>query len=78
MLGSKSVVLDDVFALEHPSVVVSDLFAGTPPAALVHPHYRVLRAPRWLRSEPDGRILRRIARLGFPGREFCRSNSDRL
>src|SRR6266404_7333571 len=28
------------------SVMVSDLFAGTPPGALVHPDYPVLRAPR--------------------------------
>jgi 3-hydroxy-9,10-secoandrosta-1,3,5(10)-triene-9,17-dione monooxygenase len=27
-------------------VMVSDLFAGTPPGALVHPDYPVLRAPR--------------------------------
>jgi hypothetical protein len=26
-------------------VIVSDLFAGTPPGALVHPDYPVLRAP---------------------------------
>jgi alkylation response protein AidB-like acyl-CoA dehydrogenase len=44
--GSKSLVLDDVFVPEHRSVMVSDLFAGTPPGALVHPGYPVLRAPR--------------------------------
>jgi 3-hydroxy-9,10-secoandrosta-1,3,5(10)-triene-9,17-dione monooxygenase len=44
--GSKSLVLDDVFVMEHRSVMVSDLFAGTPPGALVHPDYPVLRAPR--------------------------------
>ena len=44
--GSKSLVLDDVFVPEHRSVMVSDLFAGTPPGALVHPDYPVLRAPR--------------------------------
>ena len=43
--GSKSLVLRDVFP-EHRSVMVSDLFAGTPPGALVHPDYPVLRAPR--------------------------------
>src|SRR5271166_1575106 len=44
--GSKSLVLKDVFVPEHRSVMVSDLFAGTPPGALVHPDYPVLRAPR--------------------------------
>jgi hypothetical protein len=44
--GSKSLVLRDVFVPEHRSVMVSDLFAGTPPGALVHPDYPVLRAPR--------------------------------
>jgi alkylation response protein AidB-like acyl-CoA dehydrogenase len=44
--GSKSLVLHDVFVPEHRSVMVSDLFAGTPPGALVHPEYPVLRAPR--------------------------------
>src|SRR5215469_3675685 len=44
--GSKSLVLDEVFVPEHRSVMVSDLFAGTPPGALVHPDYPVLRAPR--------------------------------
>jgi alkylation response protein AidB-like acyl-CoA dehydrogenase len=44
--GSKSLVLDDVFVPEHRCVMVSDLFAGTPPGADVHPEYPVLRAPR--------------------------------
>jgi len=44
--GSKSLILRDVFVPEHRSVMVSDLFAGTPPGALVHPDYPVLRAPR--------------------------------
>src|SRR5271166_3334134 len=44
--GSKSLVLDNVFVPEHRSVMVSDLFAGTPPGALVHPDYPLLRAPR--------------------------------
>ena len=44
--GSKSLVLHDVFVPEHRSVMVSDLFAGTPPGALVHPDYPILRAPR--------------------------------
>jgi alkylation response protein AidB-like acyl-CoA dehydrogenase len=44
--GSKSLILHDVFVPEHRSVMVSDLFAGTPPGASVHPDYPVLRAPR--------------------------------
>ena len=44
--GSKSLVLHDVFVPEHRCVMVSDLFVGTPPGALVHPDYPVLRAPR--------------------------------
>ncbi len=44
--GSKSLVLRDVFIPEHRCVMVSDLFGGTPPGALVHPEYPVLRAPR--------------------------------
>jgi alkylation response protein AidB-like acyl-CoA dehydrogenase len=44
--GSRSLVLDDVFVPEHRSVMVSDLFSGTPPGRLVHPDYPVLRAPR--------------------------------
>ena len=44
--GSKSLVLRDVFVPEHRCVMVSDLFAGTPPGALVHPEYLILRAPR--------------------------------
>jgi alkylation response protein AidB-like acyl-CoA dehydrogenase len=44
--GSKSLVLHNVFVPEHRCVMVSDLFAGTPPGALVHPDYPVLRAPR--------------------------------
>jgi len=39
-------VLRDVFIPAHRCVMVSDLFAGTPPGALVHPDYPVLRAPR--------------------------------
>jgi alkylation response protein AidB-like acyl-CoA dehydrogenase len=44
--GSKSLILRDVFVPEHRVVMVADLFAGTPPGALVHPDYPVLRAPR--------------------------------
>jgi alkylation response protein AidB-like acyl-CoA dehydrogenase len=44
--GSKSLVLHDVFVPEHRCVMLSDLFAGTPPGARVHPDYPVVRAPR--------------------------------
>jgi alkylation response protein AidB-like acyl-CoA dehydrogenase len=44
--GSKSLILRDVFVPGHRVVMVSDLFAGTPPGAEVHPDYPVLRAPR--------------------------------
>jgi alkylation response protein AidB-like acyl-CoA dehydrogenase len=44
--GSKSLILRDAFVPEHRVVMVSDLFAGTPPGAAVHPDYPVLRAPR--------------------------------
>src|SRR5580693_6140802 len=44
--GSKSLLLRDVFVPAHRCVMVSDLFAGTPPGALVHPDYPVVRAPR--------------------------------
>ncbi len=44
--GSKSLVLHDVFVPEHRSVMVSDLFAGTPPGALFHPDYFVERRER--------------------------------
>ncbi len=44
--GSKSLLLHDVFVPGHRVVMVSDLFAGTPPGAAVHPDYPVLRAPR--------------------------------
>jgi 3-hydroxy-9,10-secoandrosta-1,3,5(10)-triene-9,17-dione monooxygenase len=44
--GCKLLILHDVFVPEHRYVMVSDLFAGTPPGALVHPDYPVLVAPR--------------------------------
>jgi alkylation response protein AidB-like acyl-CoA dehydrogenase len=44
--GSKTLVLHDVFVPDHRCVMVSDLFAGTPPGRLVHPDYPVVRAPR--------------------------------
>src|SRR5215813_774073 len=46
LLLEKKKVLHDLFVPEHRSVMVSDLFAGTPPGAQVHPEYPVLRAPR--------------------------------
>ena len=44
--GSKSLLLREVFVPEHRVVMVSDLFAGTPPGADVHADYPVVRAPR--------------------------------
>jgi alkylation response protein AidB-like acyl-CoA dehydrogenase len=44
--GSKSLVLQDVFVPDHRIVMTGDLYAGTPPGALVHPEYAVVRAPR--------------------------------
>ena len=44
--GSKTLALRDVFVPEHRVVMTSDLFAGTPPGAAVHPDYPVVRAPR--------------------------------
>jgi 3-hydroxy-9,10-secoandrosta-1,3,5(10)-triene-9,17-dione monooxygenase len=44
--GSKSLHVHDVFVPEHRAVMTSDLFAGTPPGAAVHPDYPVVRAPR--------------------------------
>jgi alkylation response protein AidB-like acyl-CoA dehydrogenase len=44
--GSKSLLVHDVFVPEHRVVMVTDLFAGTPPGADVHPDYPVVRAPR--------------------------------
>ena len=45
--GSFSVRLHDVFVPEHRSLSIADIIAGTPPGALVHPDYAVLRAPRY-------------------------------
>jgi len=74
--GSKSLMLHDVFVPEHRCVMVSDLFAGTPPGALVHPDYPVLRAPRGYLvsySLPPvpialGRRALDVARRSFAGR----------
>jgi alkylation response protein AidB-like acyl-CoA dehydrogenase len=46
--GSRSLLLHDVFVPEHRCVLLDDLHAGTPPGALVHPDYPLLRAPRGL------------------------------
>lgn len=46
--GSRSLLLRDVFVPEHRCVLLADLMAGTPPGALVHPDYKLLRAPRGL------------------------------
>ena len=46
--GSRSLRLRDVFVPEHRCVLLDDLLAGTPPGALVHPDYGLLRAPRGL------------------------------
>ena len=43
--GSKSLVLRDVFVPEHRSVMVSDLFAGTPPGAWCTPTIRCCGHP---------------------------------
>jgi alkylation response protein AidB-like acyl-CoA dehydrogenase len=46
--GSRSLRLRDVFVPDHRCVLLDDLLAGTPPGALVHPDYKLLRAPRGL------------------------------
>jgi 3-hydroxy-9,10-secoandrosta-1,3,5(10)-triene-9,17-dione monooxygenase len=46
--GSRSLKLQDVFVPEHRCVMLDQLLAGTPPGALVHPNYPLLRAPRGL------------------------------
>jgi alkylation response protein AidB-like acyl-CoA dehydrogenase len=46
--GSRSLALRDVFIPEHRCVLLDELLAGTPPGALVHPDYPLLRAPRGL------------------------------
>src|SRR5436190_1368782 len=45
-VASSSLAPRAVFVPEHRCVMVSDLFAGTPPGAAVHPDYPVVRAPR--------------------------------
>ena len=46
--GSRSLKLRDAFIPEHRCVLLSDLLAGTPPGAAVHPDYPLVRAPRGL------------------------------
>ena len=46
--GSRSLILQDAFVPAHRSVLLRDLYDGTTPGALVHPDYRLLRAPRGL------------------------------
>jgi alkylation response protein AidB-like acyl-CoA dehydrogenase len=46
--GSRSLRLRDVFVPAHRCVLLDDLLAGAPPGALVHPDYKLLRAPRGL------------------------------
>ena len=46
--GSRSLRLRDVFVPDHRCVLLADLLAGTPPGALVHPDYPLMRAPRGL------------------------------
>jgi hypothetical protein len=62
--GSKSLVLRDVYVPEHRSVLVSDLFAGTPPGAWVYPDYPVIRAPRTYQAKnqiaTDSQIYRPV------------------
>jgi 3-hydroxy-9,10-secoandrosta-1,3,5(10)-triene-9,17-dione monooxygenase len=45
--GSRGLVLRDVFVPEHRSVALREVLDGTPPGRLVHPEYRLLRAPRY-------------------------------
>jgi 3-hydroxy-9,10-secoandrosta-1,3,5(10)-triene-9,17-dione monooxygenase len=46
--GSRSLRLDDVLVPDHRCVLLSELLAGTPPGAAVHPDYPLVRAPRGL------------------------------
>jgi 3-hydroxy-9,10-secoandrosta-1,3,5(10)-triene-9,17-dione monooxygenase len=46
--GSRSLLIRDAFVPEHRCVLLNDLLAGTPPGALMHPDYPLLRAPRGL------------------------------
>lgn len=46
--GSRSLRLCDVFVPEHRCALLSEMLAGTPPGAAVHPDYAMVRAPRGL------------------------------
>ena len=46
--GSRSLLLRDVFVPEHRCALLSEMHAGTPPGATVHPDYPMVRAPRGL------------------------------
>jgi 3-hydroxy-9,10-secoandrosta-1,3,5(10)-triene-9,17-dione monooxygenase len=46
--GSRSLKIDDVLVPDHRCVLLSELLAGTPPGAAVHPDYPLIRAPRGL------------------------------
>jgi alkylation response protein AidB-like acyl-CoA dehydrogenase len=46
--GSRSLLLRDVFVPDHRSVMLSELFGGTAPGALVHSDYPLVSAPRGL------------------------------
>ena len=74
--GSRSLLLRDVFVPEHRCVLLSDLVAGTPPGAQVHPDYPLLRAPRGLLTNYSlppvaialGRRALAVALAGLRGR----------
>jgi 3-hydroxy-9,10-secoandrosta-1,3,5(10)-triene-9,17-dione monooxygenase len=75
--GSKSLILRDVFVPGHRVVMVSDLFAGTPPGAAVHPDYPVLRAPRgYLVSYSLPPVLIALGQRALA--IACRSFADRV
>ncbi len=46
--GSRSLRIRDAFVPDHRCVLLSELLAGTPPGATVHPDYPLVRAPRGL------------------------------
>jgi 3-hydroxy-9,10-secoandrosta-1,3,5(10)-triene-9,17-dione monooxygenase len=46
--GSRSLLLRDVFVPEHRCALLSEMLAGNPPGAAIHPDYAMVRAPRGL------------------------------
>lgn len=46
--GSRSLRIHNVFVPDHRCVLLSELLAGTPPGAVVHADYPLVRAPRGL------------------------------